>query len=51
MMIDADGVRAMTASLDSMRSLHTIRLVGLRRGDESALTKEVLMGFVRAVRA
>lgn len=49
--LDAIAVRGIIAALDYARGLHTIRLVGLRRGNESMLTRDCLVTLVRALRS
>ena len=48
--ITPDGLKAMVQALDGMRGLHTLALVGLRRGDAPLFTHDLLGQLVKAVR-
>lgn len=47
--LTAEAVRSIVAALDYAKGLHTIRLVGLRKGSASLLTREVMSSLLRAV--
>lgn len=48
-LLDADGIRAIVASLAYARGLHTVRLVGLRQGGGSMMSRDTLMALVRTL--
>ena len=44
-------MRALVSAIDYAKGLHTIRLVGLRRGSTPLLSKDSMIGLVRAVQS